>query len=108
MRMSTNMSACELAKQIEQLVENFIQGSRMAAAAAVERAFASATPRSKARPPRSAARQIAPKRSLQEMETLAERLYEVVCAKPGEAMVVLAPIVGATPRALQVPATRLK
>lgn len=42
------------------------------------------------------------------MAALGERLYEAVCAKPGETMSVLAPIVGATPRELQVPATHLK
>jgi hypothetical protein len=42
------------------------------------------------------------------MERLSEQLYEAICAKPGESMSVLAPVIGSTPRALQVPAQRLK
>ena len=106
--MTTNVSAQELAQQIEQLVENFIEGSRIAATAAVERAFASAKTVSRTASPRRARRQMSPRRPPQEMAALGERLYEAVCAKPGESMSVLAPIVGVTPRALQLPATRLK
>jgi hypothetical protein len=107
--MMTNMSAQELARQIEQLVENFIAQSRDAAAAAVNRAFA--PPREtekKTRPARRVGRQISPRRSPAQMEELSERLYEAICAKPGEQMIVLASLVGATPRALHVPAARLQ
>lgn len=51
---------------------------------------------------------MAPRRSPDEMTVLSERLYAAICAKPGESMAVLAPTLGATPRALQVPAFHLK
>jgi hypothetical protein len=35
-------------------------------------------------------------------------LYEAICAKPGETMVVLAPMVGGTARELNRPMMRLK
>jgi hypothetical protein len=108
MLMTTSMSAQELAQQIEQLVEDFIASGRNAATAAVERAFAAAKPERITRSTRRARRRLAPRRTPAEMEALSERLYEAVCAKPGETMGVLAPLVGATPRALQVPATRLR
>lgn len=80
----------------------------MAAAAAVEHAFVPAKRAKSLRSPRRSRRQLSPRRSPVEMEALSEQLYEAVCARPGEAMRVLAPIIGATPRALQVPATRLR
>jgi hypothetical protein len=106
--MTTSKSAQELAQQIEQLVEDFIASSRNAATAAVERAFEAAKTERKTRSLRHARRKLAPRRSPTEMDVLSERLYDAVCAKPGETMGVLAPFVGATPRALQVPATRLR
>jgi hypothetical protein len=106
--MTTNISAYELAHQIEQLVENFIAGGRAAAAAAVERAFAPPKAERKTGTPRRARRRLAPRRAPAQMAALSERLYDAVCAKPGETMTVLAPIVGVTPRELQVPATHLR
>lgn len=105
--MKTGMSALQLAQQIERLIADFVEGGRVAASAAVGRAFASARNR---RPPqaRRVPREIGPRRSPREMERLSDRLYEAVCAKPGESMTVLASVVGSTPRALQVPAKRLK
>ena len=105
--MSTSMSAQHLAQQIERLVEDFIAGGRAAAAAAVDRAFASATPRGRS-VTKPAKRQVGPRRPAREVERLSEQLYEAICAKPGESMTVLAPIVGSTPRALHLPAQRLK
>lgn len=106
--MVTNISAEQLAQQIERLVEDFVAGGRAAATAALDRAFASA--KSRGRPAATAPKreQVGPRRPPQEMEALRERLYEAICAKPGESMSVLAPTVGATPRALQVPAKHLK
>ena len=43
-----------------------------------------------------------------EMAALGERLYEAVCAQPGETMSVLAPEIGKTPRELQRPMLALK
>jgi hypothetical protein len=102
------MGAEELAQQIEQLVENFIAGGRMAATTAIERAFATAKAEPRKRSARRARRKLAPRRTPTEMLALSDRLYEAVCAKPGETMMVLAPIVGVAARSLQVPATRLK
>ena len=102
------MSAQQLAQQIERLVEDFIANSRTAAAAAVDRAFAGSTSKRIAGPVSAARRQIGPRRSPEQMESLTERLYEAICAKPGESMTVLAPLVGSTPRALNVPAKKLK
>ncbi len=42
------------------------------------------------------------------MARLGERLYETVCAKPGETMAVLAADLGATPRELWRPMSQLK
>ena len=112
--MTTSMTAQELGAQIEQLVQDFIERARGTATAAVERAF-SPTPAVRARERRGApaergrrGRQVARRRSPQEMETLGERLYQEICARPGETMAVLAPAVGSRAVALQFPATRLK
>jgi hypothetical protein len=109
--MTTNMSARELAQQIEHLVEDFIAGGRLAATKAVDRAFASARTQSPAkRPSRSerARRPTSRRRSPEEMAKLSERLYDAVCANPGETMSVIAPVVGANPRELQPVAARLR
>ena len=42
------------------------------------------------------------------MAALCERLYQAVCAKPGEGMVVLATDIGASPRELNRPMAQLK
>jgi hypothetical protein len=42
------------------------------------------------------------------MEALEERLYEAIRRHPGETMAVISPAVGATPRALNRPATTLR
>ena len=47
-------------------------------------------------------------RSREDLAQLEQRLYEAVCAQPGETMVVLAQAVGATARELKRPATRLR
>lgn len=98
----------DLAHQIEALIAHFIEAQRVAANAAVQRAFGSAPPRDRPRPPRAAAATSAPRRSPAEMSDLSDRLYAAICAKPGESMAVLAPAVGAAPRALNRPAASLK
>lgn len=107
--MTTSMSAQELGQQIEQLVENYIAAGRLVATEAMERAFESARlPRRRTRSPRAARRRISAKRPLEEMADLSERLYEAICANPGDTMRVLAPVVGARSSALHVPTMRLK
>lgn len=106
---TSNLSAQQLAQQIEKLVEDFIAGGRGAATAALDRAFGRAVPKRRSEGPgRRTGREMASKRAPSELDELAERLYEAIRAKPGEAMTVLAPIVGSTPRALQLPAKKLK
>jgi DNA-binding transcriptional ArsR family regulator len=112
--MSTNPSAQILAQQIEELVQNFIAESRRAAAAAVNRAFVSVA----SKPVSVQTRQDASRkytrgptprrRAPDELNDLRERLYDVLCEKPGESMCVLAELVGATPRELKSPIARLK
>ena len=95
-----------LQTQIEQLVREYLAAQRVAATAAVERAFASV----------AAAPLVVPaKRNKQgrrrpptEVAGLAERLYEAVRANPGELMTVIAAHVGLTPRALNRPMQHLK
>jgi hypothetical protein len=112
MFMTTSMSAQELAHRIEELVENFIAAGCLAATEAVERAFASAKPQSgrtrRTAPARPTRRRISPRRSPDEVAELSERLYEAICAHPGEGMNFIAPVVGARSSALHVPAARLK
>ncbi len=43
-----------------------------------------------------------------EMNALSERLYAAICANPGQNMATLAPVVGVSPRVLQVPRAKLK
>ena len=106
--MSKPKNAQDLARQIEDLIADFLEGHRAAASAAVQRAFAGAPSVRRPAAPRKAPTEIAPRRSVDEVTALSDRLYAAICAKPGEAMVVLAPGVGATPRALSLPANRLK
>ena len=61
--------------------------------AAVQRAFAGAPSVRRPAAPRKAPTEIAPRRSVDEVTALSDRLYAAICAKPGEAMVVLAPVV---------------
>lgn len=108
--MTTSMGAQELAQQIEKVVENFIAAGWLAATEAVERAFESADrqkTRARTRPAVSR-RRISRRRSPEDMVALSERLYEAVCANPGETMSVFARVVGAGARALHGPAARLK
>lgn len=106
--MSKPKNAQDLVRQIEDLIADFLAGHRAAASAAVQRAFASAPSVGRPRAQRKTPTEIAPRRSPDEVTALSDRLYAAICTKPGEAMVVLAPVVGATPRALNLPATRLK
>jgi len=50
----------------------------------------------------------APRRGVEEVAALEDQFYAVVCRNPGETMVMLAPQVGASPRALHVAVARLK
>ena len=101
-----------LSEQIEQLVWEHIEVMRRAAAAAVERSFSSSSATRQARThvasSRTTSRTGSGRRSVAELSALGERLHEAVCGHPGEAMSVLAPALGKTPRELQRPMTVLK
>lgn len=86
-----------LSEQIERLVREYIAACRDAARQAMDRGFASAN----AQPgPVVKSRRVLARRASTEVVALAERLYEAVCARPGEMMTVLAPSLGASPREL--------
>ncbi len=106
--MTTTTSSENLGRDIEKLVRQHIAATHKTAEEALTRAFASAA-RAPARGPRVAkARKEGKRRAPEEVAALGERLYEAVCAKPGEGMVVLAADVGASVRDLHRPMTLLK
>ena len=94
-----------LQKRIEQLVRMHLASQRSAAMAAVERAFAAAEAPTR---PRAARTTTGRRRASTEMSRLAERLYEAVCANPGETITVIAAHVSESPRALSRPMFHLK
>jgi hypothetical protein len=98
-----------LSEQIEQLVREHIAAARRAATEAVDRAFSATMPAlPRATGARSATRASGRRRAPAELVTIGERLYEAVCAQPGETMAVLAPELGKTPRELHRPMMVLK
>jgi len=97
-----------LSAQIEHLVRAHIEATHREAAEAVARAFSAtsaATRRSAASKPSGTAVR---RRAASELSVLGERLYEAVCAQPGETMAVLAPELGSSPRELHRPMAALK
>ena len=95
----------ELQSQIERVVREHLAAQRNAAAAAVDRAFATVTSSVRTTAVRTAAGR---RRAATEMSTLAQRLYEAVRAHPGESIAVIAAEVGQPPRALHRPMVHLK
>ena len=108
MKTTTKSLEQKIEMAVEQLVREHLAACEAAAAVAVRAAFERA---SKA-PPKSSrhrsARAPSPRRSPEEMAAIQERLYEAIRCHPGETMAVIAPAVGATPRALNRPATTLR
>src|SRR5881628_417668 len=105
----TNTANQDLGRRIEQLVEEHIAASRIAAQEAVARAFAAAAHRTPpARSPRQVATRTFKRRPPEEVAALGERLYQAVCANPGAGMIVLATEVGASARELHRPMALLK
>lgn len=102
--MRTNATE-KLEAEIEEVVRKHLAAYQAAAAAAVERAFASTTARPR---PTGTKRGTGPRRPPTEVAALAERVYEAVRAHPGETMAVIAPHVGEPARALHRPMTNLK
>lgn len=110
--MTTTRNIEELCERIEQLVQEHIAASRRAAQEAVERAFSASVVEPIAirtvRRARPAGGGKSKRRQPVEIRALSERLYEAVCAKPGETMSVLREDVGASARDLHRPMTLLK
>ena len=100
----------DLTEKIEQLVREHIEETRVAVVGAVSRAFATSATGALSRAPSktSKPRKESRRRGPEEVTALAERLYERVCAKPGEGMVVFAADLGASARELHRPMTNLK
>jgi hypothetical protein len=101
-RMTTKDSET-LETKIERLVREHLVGQQLAARAAVERAFSVVAPAL-----RTKARRQMTYRPRAEVAELAERLFEVVRALPGETMTVIAARVGEAPRVLHRPMMHLK
>lgn len=114
--MTTMTNPGVLFEQIERLVEEYISATRVAAQAALDRAFAPALvavahgkqvgPASPSRP--GVRRESGVRRASDAIGALAERFYEAVCRMPGETMTELAPQVGSTARELSRPIRLLK
>lgn len=106
----------DLAKQIEDLIRQYIDTLRASAATAVARAFttlppvstrASTSTSTQPRPVRPR-KKAAARRAPEELVALGEQFYAVLCQRPGETMTTLAPQVGVVPRVLQVAVARLR
>ena len=100
-----------LEHEIERLVRQHMNACEVAAAAAVQRAFAGARasrPGATRGNTRAQPRKAAKRRSPEELAALGEKLYSAVCGKPGETMSVLAAEVGASARELHKPMALLK
>ena len=98
----------DLAEQLEVLVTEYIAEGHRAAQQALERAFSASATKSKRPASKTPKRSTGPHRSPKQIAELGERLYELVCAQPGESMVVFAAELGESVCALQRPMFRLK
>ena len=111
MTTSTESLERKIESVVERLVREHLTDVEAASRAAVREGFrratrpTSATGRDGERARRGAPSQRRPREVVAKLE---ERLYQAVCAQPGETMTVLAQAVGSTPRALNRPATLLR
>lgn len=100
----TSNSIDELSDKIEKMVAEHVAAVRVAAQAAVARAFAVTAPREApvvAKRGRAAeVRQSRPRRPAAELAALGEQFYRAVCEKPGETMLILSSQVGVPARDL--------
>ena len=110
MTISTNSLEQKIQSAVEQVMREHLAACDTAVAAAVREALrrAAQSPTGRRGAKASKRRGPAPRRSREQLAELEKRLYEVVCAQPGETMVVLAQAVGATPKELRRPATLLR
>lgn len=102
----------ELSQKIEALVQEHVATLRAEAHATLERTFLQSSTSAGRKAGRPATRQAAAttgrRRTADELSALAERLYGVICKKPGETMAVLAVELGLAPRELARSARHLK
>lgn len=109
--MTSSNTPQRLAASIESLVASYIDEMRRSAQQAVEHAFCrsrvAAVP-TRAKGHVAQAKRPASRRSAEELEALCEQLYGLVCARPGEMMVVLADEAGVAARTLERPMAKLK
>jgi hypothetical protein len=104
----------DLSIQIEQLILDHIAAFRVTAHEATDRAFAATllqkqpteAKTKKASPPSAGTK--APRRGRRELEELSEKLYEAVCAHPGEAMAVFSRSLGVAGHELHRPMALLR
>jgi hypothetical protein len=106
--MTTTNTNWDLGERIERLVQEHIAASRKSAQEAIERACFAAARGSVRTKAAKAPRRTCQKRPSTDIAALGDRLYRAVCAKPGETMAVLAPMVGASARELNRPMTLLR
>lgn len=98
----------ELGRRIEQVIREHLAASERAAASAMVRAFRTASREAGSGKVAPGKRDGPRRRPSAEIAALGERLYQAVCAKPGETMAVLAGDLGALARQLNRPMTQLK
>ena len=108
--MTHTTSSQALAERIERLVQEHIAASRKSAQEALERGFAAAVGARRTSAPRQVTKSAGSgkRRAPDEVAALGERIYQAVCAKPGESMTVLAAELGSTARELHRPMALLK
>jgi len=97
-----------LGERIERLVQEYISETRIAAQAAMDRAFGAGMEAKEKRRQGQHMRRAIRRRPSAELAGLCERLYAAMCKAPGETMMVLAPAVGCSARDLHRPMALLK
>ncbi len=101
------MKTESLAEEIDKLVRDHLAQVRADAAAALERAFATASTKTVAAEP-SGKRAASKRRDPKAVAELAERLHARIVAEPGESMTVHARQLGSNARELHRPTTMLR
>jgi hypothetical protein len=97
-----------LGERIERLVQEYVSETRIAAHAALQRAFATSADAQVKKPEPPKKRRPSRRRPPAELIALGERLHAAMCSAPGETMMALAPAVGASARELHRPMALLK